>query len=566
MQIVIPMSGFGERFRKAGYAVPKPLIEIDGKPIIAHVLDLFPGERDVLFICNQDHLDHPEYRMAETLAALCPTGTVRGIPSHKLGPVHAVQRASDWIDPDRPVIVNYCDFTCYWDWAHFKRFVAESSCDGALPAYRGFHPHSLGSTNYAYLREHDGWALDIQEKQPYTDQRMNEYASSGTYYFASGRILAEAFEAAVAADHHVNGEYYVSLAYKPMLARGSRVAVYPLQHFMQWGTPEDVREYLGWSQAFRRLLDADSIASRSMTPHGALVVPMAGMGERFRRDGYALAKPVIPVSGRPMVMQAIASLPAATGHAFVVRADMPGLDTVTDALQGAYPDAALPTVERLTEGQAVTAAIGLDALEAASAEAACGPITFGACDFGCLYDAEALQRLLDDPTVDVVVWGVRGNVNAVRRPQMFGWIATADGSDRIERVSVKQPLADPAHDPIVLGTFTFRCAADFRACLARMIERDGRVNGEFYLDTCVNDALALGLDCRLFAVDHYLSWGTPDDLRSFEYWQSCFHQWSGHPYRIEDDPWVPTDAKDTLEARYRIVSPALPSPGGPVGR
>jgi len=43
MQIVVPMSGFGERFRRAGYDVPKPLIMVDGKPIIAHVVDLFSG-------------------------------------------------------------------------------------------------------------------------------------------------------------------------------------------------------------------------------------------------------------------------------------------------------------------------------------------------------------------------------------------------------------------------------------------------------------------------------------------------------------------------------------------
>ena len=44
MQIVIPMSGFGERFRSVGYKVPKPLIEVDGKTIIEHIIDMFPGE------------------------------------------------------------------------------------------------------------------------------------------------------------------------------------------------------------------------------------------------------------------------------------------------------------------------------------------------------------------------------------------------------------------------------------------------------------------------------------------------------------------------------------------
>ena len=106
------MSGFGERFRQAGYDVPKPLIEIGGKPIIAHVIDMFPSEQDFIFICNQDHLTNPEYRMESILRQYCPTGRIIGIPAHKLGPIHAVQQVEHLIDFDCPVVVNYCDFTC----------------------------------------------------------------------------------------------------------------------------------------------------------------------------------------------------------------------------------------------------------------------------------------------------------------------------------------------------------------------------------------------------------------------------------------------------------------------
>jgi len=67
MQIIIPMSGFGERFRRAGYKIPKPLIEVGGKPIIAHVIDLFPGEDDFTFICNEDHLSEEFFCMEETI-------------------------------------------------------------------------------------------------------------------------------------------------------------------------------------------------------------------------------------------------------------------------------------------------------------------------------------------------------------------------------------------------------------------------------------------------------------------------------------------------------------------
>lgn len=158
---------------------------------------------------------------------------ILGIEPHKLGPVHAVLQAADLINMQKPVIVNYCDFTCYWNWEHFKKFVSQIKCTGVIPAYKGFHPHMLGPTNYAYIQEKDGWVLDIQEKQPYTNNRMEEYASSGTYYFASGQMMLDAFTAIKEQDLNVNGEFYVSLAYKPLLAAGLPIAVYELQHFMQ---------------------------------------------------------------------------------------------------------------------------------------------------------------------------------------------------------------------------------------------------------------------------------------------------------------------------------------------
>jgi len=556
VQIVIPMSGFGERFRRAGYSVPKPLIPIDGKPIIAHVIDMFPGETDFIFICNQDHLDNPAYQMREQLERYCPTGKVVGIAPHKLGPIHAVLQVEGMIDPNRPVVVNYCDFTCYWDWQAFKQFARDSASVGILPAYKGFHPHTLGTTNYAYMREAEGWVSDIQEKKPYTDDLMNEYASSGTYYFSSGKVMADAFKAVIAQDLNVNGEFYVSLAYQPLFAAGQPVSVYPLQHFMQWGTPEDVAEYEGWSATFKRLLSDELIPA----PAGALVIPMAGLGQRFSREGYTLSKPLIPVSGRPMVAQAAHDLPATVTHAFVLRSDMQGYEDISRTLQELYSGAVLHAVSQVTDGQARTALIGLDALEQAHGPVA-GPLTFGACDNGALYDRKALQALLDDESVDVIVWGVRGHANALRHPQMYGWIDAQAGE--IKRISVKTPLASPATDPIVLGTFTFRRAEDARRVINRLIERKGMINGEFYLDSCIDDAIALGLRCRLFEVDSYLSWGTPNDLRTFEYWQSCFHKWSQHPYRLELDHRIPSEAVAGLEDRYKKMVPVAPKPVKP---
>jgi len=546
------MSGFGERFRRAGYAVPKPLIEIDGKSIIGHVIDMFPGELDFIFICNQEHLDDPDYHMESILRQFCPTGRIIGIPPHKLGPIHAVRQVEHLIDPARPVVVNYCDFTCYWDWHHFKEFVTKTACAGAIPAYKGFHPHTLGSTNYAYIREDNGWVQDIQEKQSYTSNRMAEFASSGTYYFASGEIMSEAFRLTMDRELNVAGEYYVSLAYKPMLAANRPVAVYPLQYFMQWGTPDDVAEYNGWSAAFKRLSVTENAPP---APKGSLVVPMAGLGQRFVNEGYSVTKPLILVSGKPMVTQTTHDLPAAIHHVFVLRSDMPGYQEISDELKRIYPAAVIETIPSVTDGQACTALLGLEALENTVGSVP-GPVTFGACDNGALYDADVFQQLVDNPDMDVIVWSVRGHANAMRHPKMFGWVDAENG--RIRHISVKTPLQSPATDPIVLGTFTFRRAVDFRRVVEHLIARDGRINGEFYIDSCINDAIELGLRCHLFEVDNFLSWGTPNDLRTFEYWQSCFHKWASHPYRLELDGRIPKDALLALEERYQATVPELP--------
>jgi len=555
MQIIIPMSGFGERFRKVGYKVPKPLIEIDGKPVIGHVIDMFPGETDFIFICNNDHLANNEYRMTEVLMGLCPTGKIIGISPHKLGPVHAVLQATDLINKSVPVVVNYCDFTCFWDWNHFKQFVEKTKCAGAIPAYKGFHPHTLGTTNYAYMREENGWLLDIQEKQPYTKNRMEEYASSGTYYFDSGNAMLGSFTDTVEQNLNVAEEYYVSLTYKSILAAKKPVAVYDLQHFMQWGTPQDVAEYTGWSNTFRKLVSEEQ--GSPAPPKGAVIIPMAGLGMRFVNEGYAETKPLIPVSGLPMVIQATRCLPPAERYVFVLRMDMDGYEQMAELLKNTFDNVVIKELDEVTDGQATTARIGLEAMEGNSGDGPSGPITFGACDFGMLYSQDKLQSLMEDSDTDIIVWGVRGNANAVRHPQMFGWIDESAGD--IRNISVKVPLDHPESDPIVLGSFTFRSSAVFHAALERMYERGGKVNGEYYLDTMVNDAIALGMKCRLLEVDSYLSWGTPNDLRTFEYWQSCFHKWRGHPYRLEQDAHIPSDAVTALKERYQTTIPSLPS-------
>ena len=538
------MSGFGERFLRAGYTVPKPLIEVEGKPIIAHVLDMFPGETHIIFICNQEHLNSTS--MAEVLNNYCPSGQIIGIKPHKLGPVYAVTQAFESIDEDQATIVNYCDFTCYWDFAHFKQWLQEHKPDGCVPAYRGFHPHSLGRTNYAFMRVENGWMQEIQEKKPFTENKMDEFASSGTYYFSEGRLMKHFFAELVAKDESVNGEFYCSVAYNLMVEAGLLVSVYELQHFMQWGTPEDLTEYIRWSDAFRAL-------TTSITPLpprlGATLIPMAGRGSRFTQTGYVTPKPLLNVSGLPMVVQAARSLPTTENTHFVILEEHFDTRQVQISVKKSFPTAEFTLLEEVTEGQACTCLAAVEKLPADQ------PLTITACDHGVIFDTNQFTKLMNDKDVDIIVWASKGHTGAIKHPEMYGWVKTF--GEQVTGVSVKKPLEKPSTDPIIIGTFTFKRAEIFHEAAKRLLERDGKINGEYYVDSCINDAISLGYRCVILEVEHYLCWGTPVELKIFEYWQSCFHKWSSHPYDLSKDRWY--NKSDTLmDLTFNIFFPPVP--------
>ena len=544
MQIIIPMSGFGERFRKVGYKFPKPLIEIDGIHMIGHVINLFPKESNFLFICNEEHLKEDSFSMKKILKTYCPSAKIIGIKPHKLGPVHAVLAVQDHINLNENTIINYCDFSCYWDWTEFKEFINLSDCDGAIPAYKGFHPHSLGSTNYAYIQEEDGLLRNIQEKKPFTSNKMNEYASSGTYYFSSGKLMLESLKYVIEKDLNINGEYYVSLAYKKLLTDKRKINIYPLQHFFQWGTPEDLEEYNFWSNTFRLIISAEK--NRTLNLKGSLIMTMAGFGKRFIEGGYKNAKPLIDVSGYPMFFQALNNLPTFSENILVVQKKIVK-NKAFDLIDKNTRNTFIEEISKPTKGQALTALIGLKKINPKNQNL---PITISSCDSSFFYDNDKYLDLINDDSIDVIVWAAKYHANAKRKPEMFGWIE-ADSDNFINEISVKKVIKNDISKPIVVGTFTFKHSNILKKSIEKMITREGLINGEFYIDSCINDAIRLGYKCYVFEVDYFISWGTPNDLKTFEYWQSAFHKWNYHPYRIDCDQMINKSKVQTLKNKYK---------------
>lgn len=250
MQIIIPMAGQGVRFIQKGYKDIKPLIEIGNKPIIEYIIQMFPGETKFLFVCSAQHLKTTNLKAI--LKSVAPKGKVVKISSHNLGPAFSVLAAMKFIDEKEPAIVNYCDFHWVWDYKNFKKTVALNNCDGAIICYKGFHPHLLGPNLYASCRaDKDNYLLEVREKHSFTQNKMDSYQSSGTYYFKSGTLLKKYCKLLIDKSIRVNSEYYISMIYNLMTQDKLKTYVYEINKFCQWGTPEDLQQFLYWRDYFR---------------------------------------------------------------------------------------------------------------------------------------------------------------------------------------------------------------------------------------------------------------------------------------------------------------------------
>ena len=208
----------------------------------------------------------------------------------------------DIIDDNEEIIINYCDFGTYWDYENFLKHTRSRNADGAIVAYRGFHPHMLGDTNYAFMREKDRWMIEIQEKKPFTKNRMNEFASNGTYYFKKGSYIKKYFSQLIKNNNHLHGEYYVSLVYNLMVKDKLNISIHEIQHMLQWGTPEDLEHYNFWSEYFRNQINKRK--DKLINENTINLIPLAGKGSRFVEKNYSKPKPLLDISGYPMICQA----------------------------------------------------------------------------------------------------------------------------------------------------------------------------------------------------------------------------------------------------------------------
>lgn len=539
MNIIIPMTGYGSRFVAAGYKELKPFIPVMDMPIVEWIVKkMYPTDVNFVFVCRGEHLEKdPSIR--EKLLALAPEATIVSIEEWvKKGPVYDVLRAyrglkeTDAIDTTQPCIINYCDFYMEWDFEAFVKEAAARDCDGSVPCYTGFHPNLLPEKNYyaSCLTDEEDNLIEIREKYSFEKDKTKAKHSPGVYYFKNGEIMEKYCQ--MLTEHEecaINGEFYASLPYNFMVKDGLKVWVPTnVSYFCQWGTPEDMKEFVYWTNMVRRIeqkkeidlaseSDGNKNKESSSQGSGKILIPMAGAGQRFADAGYKVHKPAIMTIDRetgeekPMVVCATKDLPGvASDGSNVIYVDRTfhKTDGVEDAIRAYFPKATFITIDHLTEGQACTCMLAEELLDPEE------PLLIAGCDNGMDINIEAFEELTKD--CDCIVFTYRHNEAVLANPNAYGWMIT-DEDGNITGTSIKKAISDtPMEDPAVVATFWFKKAKVFLEATKKMIAENDRINQEFYVDQTAKHVLDLGYKAKIFDIDRYVGWGTPADYEAYQ--------------------------------------------------
>jgi NDP-sugar pyrophosphorylase family protein len=248
-----------------------------------------------------------------------------------------------------------------------------------------------------------------------------------------------------------------------------------------------------------------------------LIIPMAGLGQRFVEAGYRTPKPLIQVSGLPMVVRVVHDLPPADRIVFVVHPEHAARYDLEASLRQYFPSCHVVVTPGLTAGQACTVRLAESVVDLDD------DVLVAACDATHVYDAERFDALRSDNSIASIVWTYSGEPRVLGKPTAYGWVRTSADCDDVVEISCKRPISDNVlADSVISGFFWFRSAQQMFSAIDRLVATNRRINNEFYLDVVPNLLIEDGKRVVRFEVEKYIGWGTPQDLEDYQRWQRYF--------------------------------------------
>jgi HAD superfamily hydrolase (TIGR01509 family) len=232
LNILIPMAGAGSRFEQAGYTFPKPLIEVNGKPMIQVVIDNLNIDANYIFVVQKAHRE--KYNLDTLLNLIVPGCKIVETDGLTEGAACTALLAKEHIDSDAPLFFANSDQFVEWDSNEFMYKMNETDADGGIVTFKATHP----KWSFAKIGG-DGLVTEVAEKNPISDD-----ATVGYYYWKHGSDFVKYAEDMVDKNIRVNGEFYVCPVFNQAIDDGREIRIFNVKKMWGLGTPEDLKYYI----------------------------------------------------------------------------------------------------------------------------------------------------------------------------------------------------------------------------------------------------------------------------------------------------------------------------------
>tara|TARA_Y100000004_G_scaffold162116_1_gene190599 strand:+ start:115 stop:1503 length:1389 start_codon:yes stop_codon:yes gene_type:complete len=232
MNVLIPMAGAGSRFEKAGYTFPKPLIDVNGKPMIQLVTENLNIEARHIYIVQKSHYE--KYNLQQLLNLISPDCVIVQVDGITEGAACTTLLAKEFINNDEPLVISNSDQVFEWDSNEFMYSMVADEVDGGILTFEATHP----KWSFAKLGE-DGFVTEVAEKNP-----ISNIATAGVYYFRKGSDYVKYAEEMIERDIRTNNEFYVCPVYNQACEDNQKIKVFHIDRMWGLGTPEDLNHYL----------------------------------------------------------------------------------------------------------------------------------------------------------------------------------------------------------------------------------------------------------------------------------------------------------------------------------
>jgi HAD superfamily hydrolase (TIGR01509 family) len=232
MNVLIPMAGAGSRFSAAGYTFPKPLIEVNGKPMIQVVVENLNIEANYTFIVQKEHYE--KYSLQYLLNLIAPNCNIVQVDGLTEGAACTTLLAKEFINNDAPLLMANSDQFVEWNSNECLYAFNADGIDGGIVSFKATHP----KWSYAKVGE-DGFVSEVAEKKPISDN-----ATVGIYFWNKGSDYVKYAEQMIEKNIRTNNEFYVCPVFNEAIQDGKKVRIKDIKRMWGIGTPEDLNYFL----------------------------------------------------------------------------------------------------------------------------------------------------------------------------------------------------------------------------------------------------------------------------------------------------------------------------------